>query len=304
MKTIIDIRNLSKSFKDKHVLKNINLNFQKGKIYGLIGENGAGKTTLLKSIVGLVKPSSGDILVNGEEINKNSSEYLRDFGVIIENPTFYDDLTVRENLEIYCRYMGYYNFGNIDNILKDFGILEYKDFKAKKLSQGLKQRLGIARAIITKPEVLILDEPINSLDLSSIKYVRDILLNLNKENGTTIIISSHILKEVEALVNQVIFMKEGNVIEEISLNELKNKCAECFYVKVNTPQRALALLERQFGIKNYRLIGEDTIKIKGLNIDSSRIIKDLMDKGVEVKEFKTEKISLEGYYFDIVKRGE
>lgn len=302
MNIIMKLKDVNKSFKYKNVLKNITLNFEEGKIYGLIGENGAGKSTLLKIITGLVKKDSGTIIVNKEELKDDSSEYLRDFGAIIESPTFYD-ITVYKNLEIYCRYMGYYNFEDIDRHLKEFGLWEYRDYRIKKLSDGLRQRLGIIRAIITKPKVLILDEPINYLDPLTIKFVRDTLIKLNRENGTTIILSSHILKEVESLVDKIIFIKEGRIVEETSLDELQGKCGEHFYIKVDKIEKTLALLEKEFQIKYYKLINQDTIKIKLVNIDSARVVKGLMNNGIEVKEFKSEKISLEDYYIDITMGG-
>lgn len=302
MNNIIKLKDVNKSFKYKNILKNITLNFEEGKIYGLIGENGAGKSTLLKIITGLVKKDSGTIIINKKELKGESSEYLRDFGVIIESPTFYD-ITVYRNLEIYCSYMGYYNSEEMERLLKEFGLWEYKDYKTKKLSDGLRQRLGIIRAIITKPKVLILDEPINYLDPLTIKVVRDTLVRLNRENGTTIILSSHILKEVESLVDKIIFIKEGRIVEETSLDKLQGKCGEYFYIKVDKIEKTLALLEKEFQIKDYKLINQDTIKAKLLNIDSARIVKGLMNNGIEVKEFKSEKISLEDYYVDITMGG-
>lgn len=303
MNTIIKLNDINKIYKDKSVLKGITLNFEKGRIYGLIGENGAGKSTLLKIITGLVKKDSGIVTINSEEINELSSEYLRGFGVIIESPTFYKGLTVYENLEIYCRYMGYYDFQDIDKLLEHFGIQEYRNYKIKKLSDGLKQRLGVIRAVVTKPEVLILDEPINYIDPLTIKLVRDYLLKLNRENGTTIILSSHILKEVEAMVDEVIFIKEGRIVEEISIDELQSKCGDYFYIKVDKAEKTLALLEREFKIKDYKLIDDETVRVKLNNIDSSKVIKTLMDKEVKVKEFRSEKVSLEDYYVDIAHGG-
>lgn len=303
MSTIIKLDNVNKSFKDKQVLKDICQKFERGKIYGLIGKNGAGKSTLLKNIVGLVRKDSGTIVVNGEELNENSSEYLRDFGILIEEPTFYEDLTVRENLDLYCRYMGYYDFNEIDNILNEMGLEEYKETKIKKLSSGFRQRLGIARAIVTKPEVLILDEPINSLDPSKIKDVRDMLIKLNREYETTIIIASHILKELELLVDNVIFIYEGRVIQELEFKELQNKCGEYLELRVQNVSKALVILEMELGIKNYKLVNEDTIRIQNLSIPSSRIVKILVDHEVEVFELITKNLSLEEYYLDIVEGG-
>jgi ABC-2 type transport system ATP-binding protein len=303
MNTMIELTNINKSFKDKKVLKNVSIKIEKGKIYGLIGENGAGKSTLLKNIVGMVKQDSGTITVNGQKLNENSSEYLRDFGILIEEPTFYTTLTVRENLDLYCRYMGYYDFNEIDNILNEMGLENHKDIKAKKLSLGLRQRLGIARAVVTKPEVLILDEPINSLDPSKIRDIRDMLLKLNREYGTTIIIASHILKELEMLVDNVVFISEGKVIEELEFKELQNKCGEYFEIVVDNASKALVILEKELGIKKYKLISEGTIRIKNLSIKSSKIVKALMDKEVEVLELTTKNLSLEDYYLNIVEGG-
>jgi len=175
MKYILKTTNLTKTFKDKNVVSNVNMNIKKGEIYGFLGPNGAGKTTIMKLITNLVKPTEGEIEIFGEKLTNTSYEVLKRMGTIIEYPVFYDKVTGRDNLELHCEYMGYHNKEAIDKALDLVDLKDIENKAVKDYSLGMKQRLGIARAILTKPELLILDEPINGLDPIGIKDMRNLL---------------------------------------------------------------------------------------------------------------------------------
>ena len=223
MTNILKIENLSKSYDKNLVLKNINLEIEEGSIFGLIGPNGAGKSTLMKSILGLVKKDSGSISLYGKEINaKNQKETNKNLGSLIENPSFYDHLTAYDNLDLICD-MKNIKKDNIDKVLKDVGLFTSKNKKARDFSLGMKQRLGIAIALIGNPKFLILDEPINGLDPYGIEEMRDLFKNIVKNSNTSILISSHILDEIEKISSHIGILKNGVLTYSGSLKEYRNR---------------------------------------------------------------------------------
>ena len=196
------------------------MHVKKGEIYGFLGPNGAGKTTIMKMLTNLIKPTSGDIEIFGDKLTDTSYEVLKRMGTIIEYPIFYEKLTAKENLLLHCEYMGYYNKEAIDQALQLVYLTNIEDKPVKDFSLGMKQRLGIARAIMTKPELLILDEPINGLDPIGIKEMRDLFKMLCKEYGITILISSHILAEIEQIADTIGIINNGRLVEEISMENI------------------------------------------------------------------------------------
>ena len=220
MKYIVKTNHLTKSFNGKEVVSGVNMHVKKGEIYGFLGPNGAGKTTIMKMLTNLIKPTSGDIEIFGEKLTDTSYEVLKRMGTIIEYPIFYEKLTAKENLLLHCEYMGYYKKDAIDQALQLVYLTNIEDKPVKDFSLGMKQRLGIARAIMTKPELLILDEPINGLDPIGIKEVRDLFKMLCKEYGITILISSHILAEIEQIADTIGIINNGRLVEEISMENI------------------------------------------------------------------------------------
>ena len=226
MTNILRIENLSKSYDKNLVLKNINLEIEEGSIFGLIGPNGAGKSTLMKSILGLVKKDSGSISLYRKEINeKNQKETNKNMGSLIENPSFYDHLTAYDNLDLICD-MKNIKKDNIDKVLKDVGLFTSKNKKVRDFSLGMKQRLGIAIALIGNPKFLILDEPINGLDPYGIEEMRDLFQNIVKNSNTSILISSHILDEIEKISSHIGILKNGVLTYSGSLKVIysRDKC--------------------------------------------------------------------------------
>lgn len=292
----VSFNNVTKEFKNKAVLKGVSFNIEAGDIYGLIGENGAGKTTLLKLIVNLLKATSGNIQVLGKEIKKDSYDYLRNIGALIDEPVFYKKLTLYENFKVHCEYLGFYDEEKLESVLKRVGLHNKKDRKIKELSFGEKQRLAIAYALITEPELLILDEPTNGLDPIAIVELREILLKLNREFNTTIIISSHAINELETLVNKVMFLKNGEIVENGLLEEIKEKCSVYIEIEVEDYSKALAILEKELNIRNMKLINKGTIRVYEALEERKNILSTLVKNDVEVLSFNMVQISLEEYF--------
>ena len=304
MDYILRTTNLVKKFGDKEVVANVNLNIKSGEIYGFLGPNGAGKTTIMKMIVNLVKPSSGEIEIFGEKLNYKSYETLKRIGSIIEYPVFYDKLTGRENLELHCEYMGYYDKSAIDKSLNLVNLQGIENKAVKDFSLGMKQRLAIARAIITKPEFLILDEPINGLDPIGIKEIRNLLKMLSKEYGITILISSHILSEIEQIADTIGIINNGMLIEEVSMESIREDNTE--YVEISTKDciKASYILEYDLNITNFKIVDNNLIRIYDLKLAQNDISKALILKGVEIEAINKKRSSLEDHFLKLLKGSE
>ena len=202
MQTILTTDHLNKQIGGKAIVSDLNMHVAKGEIYGFLGPNGAGKTTTMKMITNQWKPTSGEIVLFGQKLLSDSYSLLKRMGSIIEFPVFYDDLTAEENLRLHCEYMGYYSPHCVEQALELLSLSDAKRKKVKEFSLGMKQRLGIARAVLTKPELLVVDEPTNGLDPAGMKQLRDLFTSLCQEYGMTILISSHLLSEIENIAIQ------------------------------------------------------------------------------------------------------
>ena len=219
--TAVEIRNLTKVFDGKEVLRGCNLTVQSGTIYGLLGANGAGKTTMFKLITGLLSPTAGNIKVQGETLSIDKKDFLKKMGILIETPVFYDHLSAKENLEIHLSYMEQ-SFEKIGQVLEMVGLGDTGKQPVSKFSLGMKQRLAIGRAISHSPQILILDEPINGLDPMGIRQIRNLFLSLAKD-GMTLLISSHILSEIEHIADVVGVLTNGNIAQEVAICEIKKQ---------------------------------------------------------------------------------
>lgn len=232
LQTAIQTNNLVKCFGQNEVIKDCSMRIEQGTIYGFLGANGAGKTTVFKLLTGLLTPDSGSVQILGLDMLKNRDTMLSQIGSLIEAPTFYEHLSAHKNLEIHLKYMGVEGFG-VDKALKMVGLTDIEGKTVAKFSLGMRQRLGIARALIHMPKILILDEPINGLDPMGIRAMRELFLNLVKEYGTTILISSHILSEIEHVADKIGVIVEGKIVCETDLAlvkaEYKNSLEEYFF---------------------------------------------------------------------------
>lgn len=222
LKTAIQINHLAKSFGSNQVITDCSMRVEQGTIYGFLGENGAGKTTILKMLTGLLTPDTGSIEILGSDMLRNRDKLLSKIGSLIESPTFYEHLSVKKNLEIHLAYMGVPGISS-DNVLKLVGLSNTGEKAVSKFSLGMRQRLGIARALIHQPQILILDEPLNGLDPMGIKDMRELFLNLTQQNGMTILLSSHIISEIEHVADKVGIIADGRILCESNLAQIKTE---------------------------------------------------------------------------------
>ncbi|AZS17842.1 ABC transporter ATP-binding protein [Paenibacillus lutimineralis] len=303
MTHIVRTKQLTRAYKGKEVVSNVNLNIKQGEIYGMLGPNGAGKTTVMKMITNLVKPTAGEIEVFGERLTDKSYRQLGRMGTIIETPVFYDKLTARDNLDLHCEYMGYHNKKSIDEALELVNLKGIDNKSVKDFSLGMKQRLGIARAIVTKPELLILDEPINGLDPLGIKELRELFKMLGKEYGITMLISSHILGEIELIADTVAVMNNGKLLQEVSMEHIAKQTTEYIEITTGESNKAAYVLEHYLQISNVRVTDEGQIRIYDSNIPQSEIMKTLVMHDVTIESVHKKKGSLEDYFLSILNGG-
>ncbi len=300
MTYLIKTNQLTKVFEGKEVVSGVNMHVKKGEIYGFLGPNGAGKTTIMKMLTNLVKPTSGEIEIFGERLTNTSYEVLKRMGVIIEYPIFYEKLTAKENLELHCEYMGYYDKAGIDRALDLVKLHNVDNKKVKDFSLGMKQRLGIARAISTKPELLILDEPINGLDPIGIKELRELFKILCKEYGITLLVSSHILAEMEQMADTIGVIQEGKLIKEVSMKDINGEQTEYIELKVLDIKKATYILDHKLGIKNYKIMNEHMIRIYEQTISQQEISKTLIMNDIEIESINKKHSSLEEYFLNLM----
>ena len=303
MSYILKTNNLIKTYNGKEVISNVSMNIKKGEIYGFLGPNGAGKTTIMKMITNLIKPTSGEIEIFGEKLTNTSYELLKRLGTIIEYPVFYEKLTARENLDLHCEYMGYYDKKAVDKALELVNLKNINNKPVKDFSLGMKQRLGIARAITTKPELLILDEPINGLDPIGIKELRNLFKMLSKQYGITILISSHILGEIEQMADTIGVINNGKLIKEVSMDSIRKNNTEYIELVTNDCKKATYVLSNTLNISNFKVVDNNLIRIYEDNISQSVILKTLIINDIVIKEITTRNISLEDYFLSLLNGG-
>lgn len=303
MTFILRTNNLTKAFDGKEVVSNVNMNIKKGEIYGFLGPNGAGKTTVMKMITNLIKPTNGGIEIFGEKLTDTSYEVLKRMGTIIEYPVFYEKLSARENLDLHCEYMGYYDKKAIDQVLELVNLVNIDRKAVKDFSLGMKQRLGIARALITKPELLILDEPINGLDPVGIKEIRNLFKMLSKEYGVTALISSHILGEIEQIADTVGVISSGRLIEEVSMDKIRKMNTEYIEVVTSEHKRAAFILTHDLDISNFKVVDNGVIRIYDTSLPQSIISKTLILKDVSIESINKKNSSLEDYFMKLINGG-
>lgn len=289
---------IDKSYAAKKVLDNVDIHVPMHKIFGLIGPNGAGKSTLLKCIMNLIRLDGGNIQVFDNPAGMEKHELNRT-GSLIEYPYFYDDLTGTENLLIHSRYMGYYDIKRIDEVLDKVDLTKDAKKKVINYSMGMRQRLAIARAILIKPELLILDEPINALDPEGIKKMRELFIQLNAELGTTIIISSHILSEMDFLASDIGIMSNGKLIEEKTLKEIHQENKDKIVARVDDLSKATIILEER-GIQNFKVIDDGQIQIFDLTYDTSYFAELFIQSRLKLYQIDVVKKTLEEYFFEVV----
>lgn len=300
MKEVIKTYKLSKSYKNCKALIDVNITVNQGDIYGLVGNNGAGKTTLLKILTGQSQLSSGNFELFSKSSEKDLSLVRKRTGVIIETPSFYPKLTVFKNMEYYRLQRGIPGKEKIDKVLREVGLYKAKKKKFEDLSLGMKQRLGLALAMMNEPDLLILDEPINGLDPSGIIEIRNLLLKLNKEKNITILISSHILTELSNIATCYGFLNKGRLVEELSSKDLERKCQSFLEVKVTNSKKLAALLEQKLGYKEFKVISEDVIQVFDINRSPEEISELAISNKIGLMALDEKSINLESYYMSLM----
>lgn len=293
---VIETKGLTKEYNGKRSVSDLNLHIKKGRIYGLLGRNGAGKTTTMKMILNLIDSSAGEVIVFGKSMKKYNKEILPRIGCLIESPGFYPNLTGTENLKIFAQLRGIPKRNAIKESLELVG-LKYNDKKLfSQYSMGMKQRLAIALAIMHDPEILILDEPINGLDPIGIAEVRTFIRKLCTEKGKTILISSHILSEIELIADDIGIIDNGVLLEEESLEELENRNKKYIKLVTANDSKAVKVLEACFNIKNYSVEKNGTIKIYDLDLVIPELVRELVKEGIAVEEIRMKEDTLEDYF--------
>lgn len=303
MPFILQTNRLSKKIGSKMLVTDVDIHIRKGEIYGFLGPNGAGKTTVMKMITNLWKPASGTIELFGERLTPKSYDVLKRMGSIIEFPVFYDHMTGRENLQLHCEYMGYYNTGSVENAMQMLNLTDAADQPVRNYSLGMKERLGIARAVMCKPELLILDEPTNGLDPAGMKQIRDLLKMLSSEYGITIMISSHILSEVESIADTVGIIHHGRMMKEIRMQDIEEMNLNYVEISVTDEKRAAYVLAEMLKLHNFKEFDNGKIRIYDHSVSTQQLTKTLALNDVEVTGIGKKAETLEDYFLKLTGEG-
>lgn len=282
-KKILSVKNLNKSFGEFKAVNNINLQVNQGDIYGFLGPNGAGKSTTLRMILGLIKPDSGEILINGKSNSGSNRNFLTSIGALIEKPDFYKNLSAYDNLKILYKMSKLNDINRISDVLKEVDLWDKKNQKVGGFSQGMKQRLGIAQTLMHQPSLIILDEPSNGLDPQGQSDMRSLILRINQEMGITVIISSHILSEIEKISNRMVVINKGEKIVEGNVQELmQNELLKVSFKSENLDSIALFLKKQSIDFES----SNDSI-VANINEENiPLILKKMVDENISITEMK------------------
>lgn len=300
---ILKTTKLSKRYGNFTALDNADMTVYRGDIYGLIGRNGAGKTTAMKIVTGLTEQSSGEYEIFGKT-GKDAENEKRRIGCLIENPAFFGNLTAYQNLRYYCYQKGITDLKQIEDALKLVHLSDVGNKKFRKFSLGMKQRLGIAFAVLDNPDLIILDEPINGLDPIGISELRDTFRRLNSERGITIVISSHILSELYAVANRFLIIDNGKVLKEVTKQELDLECSRCVVLKTNDTKHAATLLEDKLKISDYKVIDSGEIRIYDESAKPDEIGRILIQNNLGISGIFESGVSLEDYFKQLVEEAQ
>lgn len=295
---VLKTERLCKSYRNFTALDNVDMTVYRGDIYGLIGRNGAGKTTMMKIVTGLTEKTSGEFEIFSKRGSAVAHEKKR-IGCLIENPAFFGGLTAYQNLKYYALQKGITDMKQIDEALGLVNLTEVKDKKFRKFSLGMKQRLGIAFAMLDNPDLIILDEPINGLDPIGISELRETFRKLNTERGITFIISSHILSELYVTANRFLIIDHGRVLKEITKKEIDSECMRCVAVKTSDTKGAVTVIEKS-GIRDYKVIDNTEIRIYDNNAKPEELNKMLIQNNIGVSSVYETGITLEDYFKSLI----
>jgi len=300
MEDVIKTENLTKHFGNVHAVDGVSLSVKRGEIYGFLGLNGAGKTTTIRMLLGMIRPTTGESFLFNKKVNADSYDLWAKVGYLVETPYSYPELTVKENLEIIRRLRQIPN-KSVDDVIQQLKLTSYKDRKAKHLSLGNAQRLGLAKALIHNPDVLILDEPSNGLDPAGIVEIRELLKDLASNHGVTVFISSHNLGEIFKLVNRIGIIHEGKLIQEVNSNQLEHLLNKRLIIDTLDKEAAKKVLMKEGFSVN--LSDEGLLEIidnKAIN-HPEKVASILVQTGVPPTLLKVEEENLESYFLRIIR---
>lgn len=300
---MIEIKKLNKSFKDKLIIDKLNLEVKKGDIFGFLGPNGSGKTTTIRMLLNLIYPDDGTIKINGYNIKKDFDKVVDNIGAIVENPKFYPYLSARKNLKLMANLISNLSNDRVNEVLKTVGLYNRADDKVNTYSLGMKQRLGIANALLNKPELVILDEPTNGLDPKGMKEIRDLITRLAKENNITFFISTHLLNEVEQICNRAVIIKNGKVISQGNVKDLINIDHEILEIHTEDGKKAYTYINDLSYVKNVK-VTKQGIRVQIEKNKSDKLNKLLINKGIDIKYSIPIKQSLEEYFLKLINEGD
>lgn len=294
---VIKMNNLTKKYGEQTAVKHLNMQIERGEIYGFIGENGAGKTTTIRLITGIAKPTEGSLELFGRS---DLQKQRRKIGCIIEAPALYPEMTARENLDVQRISMGIQDKSTIPAVLKLVNLDDTGKKKAKNFSLGMKQRLALAIAMLGSPELLILDEPTNGLDPIGIMDMREILKRISQEQGVTILISSHLLSELYLVAGRFGIIHKGELLEQITVEELKEKCRKYVYLSVNDAEAAIKIMKEKLNLTRYEVLPGKGIRIMEYLDRTDRIAAVILESGMELGELSLREDNLETYYSNVI----
>lgn len=300
---VLVIRSLTKRYGHAAAVEGVDMTIEKGQIYGLVGRNGAGKTTIIRMVTAQTPPTAGEIELFGAADPKALSAARARTGAMVETPSFYPYLTARENLEYYRRQRGIPGTGCVDRVLSQVGLGDVGKKKFKQFSLGMKQRLGLALALMNSPELLLLDEPINGLDPEGIVEFRNLLLELNRREQTTILISSHILTELSNVATHYGFLDKGHMLEQVSAKALADKCRACLELRVDDASRAAMVLERELGTRDYEVLPSNVLRLYDHLERPEQVNAALMTAGVALYGAESKNMDLEDYFLGLIGGG-
>ena len=300
MDYVLTTRALTKSYGVAKAVDSVDLAIKPGEIYGLVGRNGAGKTTIIRMVAGQTPPTSGEITLFGEDTRAGLNRARARTGAMIEVPSFYPYLSARENLEYYRRQRGIPGKYVVDEALAYVGLTDVGRKKFKAFSLGMKQRLGLALALMNHPDFLLLDEPINGLDPEGIVEFRNIMLTLCRERGATILISSHILSELSNVATFYGFIDKGQMLEQVSAAALHDKCRACLEVTVDDPAKASAALERELGITAFESLPGGVLRLHEFLDAPQKVLLALTQADITVSNLESKSTDLENYFLKLI----
>ena len=298
--SVLTTRALTKRYGSHTAVDRAELTVNRGDIYGLVGRNGAGKTTLIRMVTGQALPTGGEVALFGAGGGGELLAARSRTGVMVETPSFYPYLTARQNLEYYRLQRGIPGKNAVDQALEEVDLADTGKKTFKNFSLGMKQRLGLALALMNRPDFLLLDEPINGLDPEGIVEFRNLLLRLNRERQTTILISSHILSELANLATCYGFIDNGRMLEQITARALEEKCRACIEARVDDVSRAALVLEQQLGIRDYEVLPGGVVRIYGCLDAPQKVTQALVEGGVALQGIESRGANLEDYLLSMI----